>query len=158
MAFKKYPGYGSHVEYHTMDPKREKAADCIYLDKNRICHCEKSLVIGEKCFIASSCPHRVKSIKAKSENSVANAVKEYKSHQIKSINCTLPLNCKVHHKIWGDGNYVGYDSSKKSIRISFSGKEVSFQYPNAFTDGHLTVSELLYDQVDFDILRAKKGY
>lgn len=157
MAFKKYPGYGSHVEFHTIDSKREKAANCIYLDKNRICHCEKSLVISEKCFIASTCPHRVKAVKEKTEDPVAKAVNDYKKQQIKSINCTLPLNCRVHHKLWGDGNYVGYDSSKKTIKIKFSEKEVSFPYPNAFTDKHLTVSELLYDQVDFDILRAKKG-
>ena len=49
-----------HEEFHTVDPKKEKAADCIYLTKDRICRNSKCFKNGEKCFVATHCKYRVK--------------------------------------------------------------------------------------------------
>lgn len=58
--------------------KKKKAADCIYLDEDRICRCKKSPQYTEKCFVASSCTYKIKE-KNKTSNNKQNINKPVQS-------------------------------------------------------------------------------
>lgn len=47
---------------------------------------------------------------------------------------------KVLHKKYGNGNVLEYENGH--IKISFSEKDVTFQYPHAFVNGFLTCDEI----------------
>lgn len=54
-------GQGMHLEYHNINPKKEKASDCVYLTEDRICQNKDSYYYLGKCFVASDCPLKLKS-------------------------------------------------------------------------------------------------
>ena len=125
-----------HEEFHTIDRKKEKAADCIYLSEDRICRkrgCERH---DEKCFDAKFCRHRVRE---KDAPKPAQAKPEWK--------CTLPKNCVVFSKTRGMGEYIGCDSSMQTITIKFDDCTKSYKYPDAFLDKHLYGNQEVTDCV-----------
>lgn len=151
-----FSGFSWHTEFHTVDKKKNKAADCIFLTEDRICTCKKSVYFTEKCFSATYCPHRQKE-NIPEQNIVAAKQKIVTNKTETIINCTLPMNCSVYSKKWGNGEYILFEKAKKFITISFDGKEVKFMYPNAFLDKHLLISDQLMEIVQKDITNAKKG-
>ena len=57
---RKFAGRNMHIEFHNVNPKKSKAADCIYLTENRECQNKKSPHYLSKCFAASYCTFKVK--------------------------------------------------------------------------------------------------
>ena len=57
---RKFAGRNMHIEFHNVNPKRGKAADCIYLTEDRVCQNKKSPHYLAKCFAASYCTFKVK--------------------------------------------------------------------------------------------------
>ena len=156
---KKYPGYGSHLEYHTVNAKKKKAANCIYMMDDRTCRCKESVYYMEKCFISSYCPHRVKEEKPKPQTKPmvpmakdAAGVKTPPKHI-----CSLPLGSRITTRNGAEGILKSFDSSNGKITISFNEKIVSYIYPDAFIQKHLTVSGCLVAKLEKDIqLLAKR--
>ena len=146
----KFSGFSWHTEFHTVNKKKEKAADCIYLTTDRICQCKDSYYYTLKCFSATHCPVRVKE-----NEKILTEIKPPKKEQV-IINCTLPKNCVVHSKRWNDGKYVRYEKENRHITISFNGKEIQFMYPDAFINKHLIVTEDLMKIINKDIANSKK--
>lgn len=149
-----------HIEYHTANPKKDKAADCIYLTTDRICRNKKSLNYLAKCFVASCCPLRVKDNspeKASEKSSNNKYLESYKKPQIKMIQCSLPPKCDIYSKKYGRGEFVEYNKEKMTISVQFEGKIVRFQYPNAILDEYLILPDDAYKRVLDDVLNAVKG-
>ena len=160
----RFSGFSWHMEYHTTDRKKEKAANCIYLTNNRICECKKSVYYLEKCFDSTHCPHRVKEenpkTKTESKTTVSAPAKSNTTSQNQpkpKRHCSLPWGTKVNSKNWGDGTLNSFDSKTGKITISFNGKIIPFLYPDAFAQKHLTVdSEELLAKIENDIKRMAK--
>lgn len=149
---KKPASDGMHIEYHNVNPKKEKAANCIYLDKKRICHCKDSKVYLAKCFIASYCPCKVidesktPSKKTPTPNPKAYSndpnSPNYRAIKISKIDCSLPVGCLVVSKSFGKGYYRKFDIKTRRIYFEFEKGELKcFSYPEVFDQGFLTVSE-----------------
>ena len=153
----KYAGCGMHIEYHTVNPKKEKAANCIYLTTNRTCRNKESLYYLEKCFVASCCPLKVKEKGSKELLSKKNGqlVPVKKELNSKRIQCTLPPKCPVQNKFFGSGAFVGYREESKIILVQFGEKVMRFQYPNAILDGHLVLPKDAFARVLHDISKAE---
>lgn len=156
----RFSGFKWHVEYHTTDRKKEKAADCIYLTEDRICENKKSLQYQEKCFVASSCPLRVKEtspyVSMRLEE-VPSTVKLNKQVRIKKINCTIPKNCVVYSKAFGQGKYVDFDEKSMTISVQFGEKIARFMYPDAIFNGHIFVPQFVTEYVLQDLSESEKG-
>lgn len=141
------------MEYHTVDKKKAKASNCIYLTEDRICKNKKSEYYLSKCFVASYCPLK----KSKSPEKKKNYVKYAKEEKVTKYNCTLPLNTIVHSSFFGDGKYIEYDSKNMHIVVDFNGKIMKFQYPDAFTKKYLSLSNKAFKYLLDDLENAKKG-
>jgi hypothetical protein len=48
-----FAGKNMHLEYHTVNPKKPKASDCMYLSETRECQNKQSPDYLSKCFAAS---------------------------------------------------------------------------------------------------------
>ena len=155
----KFAGRAMHIEYHTVNPKKRKAADCIYLTTDRVCQNKKSPCYLAKCFQASFCPLKVKEQDAAipTKKEIITPTSTVKATRIKSIDCTLPYNCDIRSKAFGNGKFIRYDESSMTIYVQFSGSVKSFKYPQAILDKYLTLSEHDFKQVLYDISKAKKG-
>lgn len=156
----KFSGFNWHFEFHTTNPKKEKAADCIYLTTDRICQNNKSLNYLTKCFVATDCPLRIKEkdaeIAAKKESEPAHTPK--KQLPIKKIKCTLPMGCKIYSNKFGQGKYVDYNENSMIISVQFEDEKiVRFLYPNAVLDKHLIVPKFAFKSVLYDIRHAERG-
>lgn len=148
----RFSGFCWHNEFHNVNKKKGKAADCIYLTTDRMCQNKKSTQYLNKCFIASSCPVR------KRENEISlKETKVNNSQKIKKINCTLPVNCSMFSERLGKGKYVGYNEEQMIISVQFGDKTKLFQYPDAILNKHLTVPKSAFKQVLSDISKAEKG-
>ena len=132
----KFSGFYWHHEFHTVDPKKEKAADCIYLDKNRICRNRSCIKNGEKCFVASHCKYRVK---AEDAPKPAQKKPEWK--------CSLPKHCDIFSKSHGVGTYICCDKENHLITIMFSDCAKSYKYPEAFLKQQLYGAQAVTDAV-----------
>ena len=132
----KFSGFNWHHEFHTVDPKKEKAADCIYLTKDRICRkggCPKK---GEKCFVATYCKYRVKAADAPKP---VQPKPEWK--------CSLPKYCDIFSKSHGVGTYISCDTKNHLITIKFDTCVQSYKYPDAFLQQHLYGAQAVTDAV-----------
>lgn len=141
---KKHEFKNSHIEYHTINPHKEKAADCIYLNAERICRNKESPMYDRKCFVASCCSFRIRE-KVESELSMASSSS---SHKKKRVICTLTKGTKVRHKIQGEGNFLLYENDR--IYVQFGGKTAVFQYPESFLNGYLQCNEATMEIVRRD--------
>ncbi len=151
----KFSGFSWHNEFHAIDRKKEKAADCIYMRKDRTCSNEKSLCFSEKCFEATRCHLRVKK-NQKEANLVTSKKDKVKKLIIKSIKCTLPKNCKIIRKDLVEGEYIDFIEDKMHLVVKFNGKVWKYQYPKAILEGFISVSDEEYKCVLNDIDKAKK--
>ena len=147
MSNGKFYDFAWHEEYHTVNPKKEKAANCIYLDNNRICYCKDSDNYMEKCFRASYCPHRKKENKFKTNhtnaiNSNNTQNKQTGSTYNKAIKCSLPKNARIFHKIYGYGIFIEYDGKTNIIKVRFNDFIKSFNYPNDFIKGVIEAKDI----------------
>ena len=156
----KLSGYNWHFEFHSTNPKKEKAADCIFLTTDRICQNKESYHYLAKCFVASNCPLRVKEKDAeeyeknKTKKPVAVSKKDL---PIKKIKCSLPMGCKIYSNKFGQGKYVDYNEASMIISVQFEEKVVRFMYPNAILDKHLIVPKFAFNTVLYDIRHAERG-
>lgn len=128
----KFSGFNWHHEFHTVDPKKEKAADCIYLSEDRICRNRSCIVNGEKCFVATHCRYR---IKAEDAPKPVPKKQEWK--------CSLPPNCVVFSKVHGVGEYIGCDKTNHVISIQFDTVTKKYKYPDAFIEKHLVGNSIV---------------
>jgi len=133
------------------DPKKEKAANCKYLDRDRICQNKNSEVYMTKCFRASWCTLRIKE-KLPIETDSSKLTKKEK--RIISIRCSLPKGTPVTMISNGKhGTFVSFDKEKMYVTVLFD-KEAKFVYPKSFIDGNLTVSEDYMSLIQKDIDNA----
>ena len=153
---RKFAGRGMHIEFHNIDPKKTKAADCIYLTETRICHNKKAPHYLAKCFAATYCTYKVKEkdavkIKEPDKKTVLPAPKPVAVPTTKQMQCSLPLGCKMTNAKYGEGKYVGYNPATQIIEVAFPDKVHKFFYPKAFFDKFLIVTEELYEIVKKDL-------
>lgn len=140
-------GAAMHYEYHTVERKKQKAANCKYLSNNRICRNEKSPCYLGKCFEATWCTYRVKEKQTLSKNeqdqpkiAIQNKPKPDK---YKGIKCSLPMGTIVTNKKNSQGKLIKYNKEKRFIYVDYPSKEelVKYSYPEVFLEGFLTVDE-----------------
>lgn len=156
----KFAGSPMHIEYHNIDPKKEKAADCIYLTTDRICQNKESQWYLGKCFIARDCPCRVREKEAQ-EIAKRNALMDSKpakpkKQQIKKIKCSIPMKCIMYNKSYGNGRLVGYDENSMIISVRFGEKIARFQYPDAILEKHIIVPKFAFNLLLDDLHHAEK--
>lgn len=145
-------GFSWHMEYHTDNAKKKKAADCIYLTTDRICECKESEYYLSKCFVASYCPKRITSTGEKAKTAKKAPVNQNKKQIVqKQQKCSLPLNSLIYSKTYGVGKFVEYISDVHIMVINFNEKPIRFDYPSAFKLGLLSVSDDLMKYIDADI-------
>lgn len=135
----KFSGFNWHHEFHTVDPKKEKAADCIYLTKDRICRNRSCIKNGEKCFVATHCKYRVK---AEDAPKPVQQKPEWK--------CSLPKHCNIFSKSHGVGTYINCDEKNHLITIRFDDCTKSYKYPDAFLQQQLYGAQSVTDAVFSD--------
>lgn len=146
----RFSGFNWHMEYHTTDRKKEKAANCIYLTNDRICECKKSVYYLEKCFDSTHCPHRVKEEISKFQ--AENKPKATNSIPTKSLRrCSLPIGTEVYSKRWGEGALSTFDPHTGKITVLFGMRVIPFLYPDAFVHKHLTTAEEHLEKIEKDI-------
>lgn len=158
----RFSGFRWHIEYHTTDKKKDKAADCVFLSEARICHNEKSQQYLAKCFIASCCPLRVKEneleahLQKQAELAQEESAKNKKSKIIK-ISCSLPEKCVMYSKRFGKGKFIGFNEDTLIMSVQFEEKIIKFKYPDAIIEKHLIVPKYAFGRVMKDIRKAEKG-
>ena len=150
----KFSGFNWHVEYHTTDKKKEKAADCIYLTNDRICQNKQSGYYLSKCFVASNCKYKVKE---KDKIAANNTQNRTPTPAIIRYRCVLPPKCKVTNIKFGEGTFVDYSQKKMLLNIKFSDGVRLFKYPEAIINKHLLVSDTIYEQVLREVKLTQKG-
>ena len=136
----KFSGFNWHNEFHS-EKRKDKVSDCVFLSEERICGNKKSPYYLSKCFIATTCPLRMRSEeqeKADKRDEVLRAVAE-KQRKIIAIPCTLPPQCKIYSKAYGEGVFLSYTSANRIITLDFNGKQIKFKYPEAFQMKHLEI-------------------
>lgn len=148
-------GIGWHEEWHTVDKKKEKAADCIYLAQNRICRNKACHLYGEKCFVATHCKYRRKSSDKQSHIPQKTEATFQKQGYLVS-SCSLPKNCNVYHKKYGMGRFCKYDEVNRMISIEFESQTVKFKYPDAFLNKFLYGNDIVDKRVYMDSLLAEQ--
>lgn len=158
-----YYGFkGGHIEYHTVNPKKEKAADCIYLTTERECQNKKCPNYFSKCFDATGCGYRVKEKdKNITKNDDAKKTLSVETPKIKSIvntKCSVPKGSTMYHKKYGQGKYIGFEPEKMILSVDFKGKIVKFKYPQAIFDKFLIVPKNIFEIVLKDEKNAKKEF
>ena len=153
----KFAGYGCHIEYHTTDPKKEKAVDCVYSTDDRICQNKKSFYYLSKCFNSSNCSLKLKEKEAKAIKRKNEIEKQIANNSPIKIKCTLPLNCKVYSEKYGKGYFVEFDEATMVMSVQFEEKKIKFLYPTAIVNKHLTVHQNNFNCVLRDVSKAEKG-
>lgn len=152
----KFSGFNWHHEFHTVDPKKEKAADCIFLTEQRICLNKACHLYGEKCFVAAHCKYRLKDGEAPVAPPQKDIEQPARSKKIVSINCTLPPNCTIYSKAFGQGHYVGFDKTNMIIAVEFESGIKHFNYPDAFFKKHLFTHKYGFSRICIDSKRAER--
>lgn len=157
-----FAGSAMHIEYHTVNPKKKKASDCIYLDTDRICQNEKSFYFRSKCFAASYCHLRLKAkdaieIELKKLQDNKEQKEEEKKERIKKIKCTLTPNCTIYSERFGKGKFVMYEEKNMIISVQFGDKIIRFKYPDAIFEKYIIVPKYAFKQVLYDVSKAEKG-
>lgn len=147
----KFNDFGWHNEFQSVNRKKEKAADCIYLDEDRICNCKKCMYYLGKCFYSTHCPFREKEKKAKEEKELHRTSQETKeqpvimkkAEKIPDIKCPLPIGAKVTTKHGKKGRVVEKDNAKNYLIIQFedNAEMKKFRYPDAFEKGFLIANQ-----------------
>ena len=150
-------GFNWHFEYHTINRKKEKAADCAFLTVDRICQNNKSINYLSKCFVASDCPLKLKQEEflKRTENKQRN-IASSKNQQIKGIKCSLPKNCVMFNNHLGKGRFVGYDEKNMFISVRFGESIKRFEYPKAIFEKHLILPKFAFDIVLNDVLKCSR--
>ena len=155
---RKFAGRNMHIEFHNVNPKRGKAADCIYLTEDRVCQNKKSPHYLAKCFAASYCTFKVKEKDAFPPKTIAPPAPPKKEEpKIKKIKCTLPLKCSVFSETFGQGEYTAFDADKRTIEVTFDGTPRKFIYPDAIFKKYLIVPKFAFEIVLRDVSNAEKG-
>lgn len=151
-----YYGFqGGHIEYHTVDPKKKKAADCIYLTMGRTCQNNESPLYLSKCFVSTSCKYRVKEKEKYEHLNKITKIEAPKKEKIVAINCSINKGCPIYSPSYGKGKFISYDAEKMIISIEFDGKIRLFQYPQAIFDKFLIVPKNIFAKVLNDKKKAK---
>ena len=129
----KFAGTGMHIEYHTVNPKKKKPADCVYLNSKRECENKKCPLYLGKCFEASFCQYRVR----ENKNQYKNKVEPEKTQPIKKqVYCKEPeIGQIAYSKLNGTGNLVAFDKENGIMTIKFGEKTVCYKFPDAITQG-----------------------
>lgn len=162
---RKFAGRNMHIEFHTVNPKKEKAADCIYLTNDRICQHKQSYYYLSKCFSASCCPLRKREREEEEEQRTkqhpgnkplkkTQPITTYKIPQIVELPCSLPIGCDVYSSSFGEGKLERYDSKGMYIFVRFGERVVQFQYPDAILKKYITLSEDFLKRVKDDVSKA----
>ena len=150
-----YYGFnGGHIEYHTVNQKKKKAADCIYMTTSRMCQNNKSPEYLSKCFVSSACKYRVKE-QDKEREIIKRKLEMPKKEKIVAINCSINKGCPIYSPSYGKGRFVGYDATRMIISVEFDGKIRAFQYPQAIFDKYLIVPKNIFVKVLQDKNNAK---
>lgn len=150
-------GAAMHSEYHTVERKKKKAANCKYLTNSRMCKNEKSPCYLAKCFEATWCTYRVKEKQVPSEkqqeNPIASTNNKKNQDKYKGIKCSLPMGIEITNKKKSKGKLVKYNKEKRFIYVKYPEKEdlVKYIYPEVFLDGFLTVNENFNECIARDI-------
>ena len=149
-----YYGFnGGHIEFHTVNKKKSKAADCIYLTANRVCQNSKAMCYMEKCFEASVCPFRVKEKDASESKQVVIEVP--KTEKIVSIECSIHKNCPIYSEKFGKGKFKSFNPDTMHIEVQFGESVKKFIYPDAIFNKHLIVPKDVFPKVCKDKKEAK---
>ena len=155
-------GAAMHSEYHTIERKKKKAANCIFQRRDRTCMNEKSPCYLGKCFEATWCTYRVKEKKTafnkNTNESVVVKESRPKEEKYKNIKCSLPMGTIVTNKRNVQGELVDYNREKRYIYVKYPGKDelIKYSYPEAFLNKFLTV-DAEYDKcIAKDIVSIKK--
>lgn len=154
---RKFAGRNMHIEFHTTNPQKAKASNCVYLSEDRVCHNKKSPDYLAKCFAASYCTFKEREKDAVPPKPVIQPSQKPKEPQIQTIQCTLPLKCKVYSNAYGQGVYTAYNVEKRIIEVVFEGVSRKFIYPDAIFNKHLIVPKFAFEIVLRDVSKAKKG-
>lgn len=142
-------GSSCHIEYHTVNRKKEKAADCIYQDKDRKCNCKNCSVHLEKCFIATYCKYRVRACELQTDKR-NESVKERDIY--KGISCSLKKGTEVKNKKNTKGIVQRFDKEKRILYIKYDNKVelIKYKYPEAILNGFLLLEDSLLELVRRD--------
>ena len=155
----KFSGFAWHTEYHTVDPKKEKAADCTFLDQERICNCKDSPTYLGNCFVASTCKYRVKSKQGNlmSKGNI-NQSKKVVAEKYQGIKCSLPIGTKVWNKKNAIGKVTGYKMDQRILYVSYPDKDTDakYQYPEAFLNGFLKLDDKYKALIEKDLKHVKE--
>lgn len=154
---RKFAGRNMHIEFHNVNPKKAKAADCIYLTENRECQNKKSPHYLAKCFAASYCTFKVKENEAVPPRPIVPPVPKKEEPKIKKIKCSLPLKCHMFSESFGQGEYTAFNEEKRIIEVTFDGTTRRFIYPDAIFQKHLIVPKFAFEIVLKDASNAEKG-
>ena len=145
-------GAACHIEYHSVNRKKEKAADCVYLDTNRICRCRRSPWYLAKCFDATCCSFREREQKvnpkptppqkptAPTGTDNSKILKALSSAR-KKKRCApfnIPIGTVLFHKVYGKGRLCAYNREGAVMTVQFSTNTARFIYPDAFDQGFLS--------------------
>lgn len=168
MGKRKFADKNMHIEFHNVDPKKSKAADCVYLDTYRICRNKKCPLYLAKCFVASACSYRLHQEEAERiereqylqrKVQMPNRKEKPKSKKqvlFKRINCTIPSNTHIFSNVLGQGSFAGYDAESRLLSVRFGDTVKRFKYPEAILEKHLIVPRFAFKQVLYDIYKAEK--
>ena len=149
-----FAGKNMHLEFHTVNPKKSKPADCIYLSDSRECQNKKAPHYLGKCFEATYCTFKVKEKDAPKPPVLVKEEKE--EARVVKIQCSLPKQCIVYSPIFGKGEYTAFDEKSRIMQVTFRERIVKFQYPEAFFAKHLIVLGSTYQTILDDFKNAEK--
>ena len=132
----RFSGFNWHLEFHTVDKKKAKAADCIFLTTNRICQNKTCNQYLSKCFVATNCPFRIKSTEREKiikEQQLRVAAKKPLEEipTYKNIKCSIPCDCRIYSEKFGKGRFQSFDTDTRIVTVKFGEKMIRFKYPEA---------------------------
>lgn len=149
---RKFAGPNMHLEFHTVNPRKGKASNCIYLTEDRECRNKKSPNYLAKCFAASYCTFKEK---AKDVTPTQIPPQPPKREERKKIRCSLPWKCPVKSRAFGQGEFTAYDAKKGIIEVTFNGIPRKFVYPDAIINKHLILPQYAFEIVLKDISKEE---
>lgn len=167
---RRYPGRAMHIEYHTVNQKRSKAADCIYLTDDRVCQNKKSYQYLSKCFMASNCPWRMREkdaeeaareaarVAAKEKKVSPNPKQPTNEKQPKApkVPYVISPNCPMYNSYHGNGRCIEYNAKSRIMTVQFKKQVAYFPYPKAILDKHLLVPKPVFEKVWACVSQTKK--
>lgn len=140
----KFNDFGWHNEFRSVNRKKEKAADCIYLDEDRTCNCKKCMYYLGKCFYSTFCPFREKEKIAEAKKEPYRLPEEKITEPVVKkmrplLKCPLSVGAKITTKHGQKGQVIGIDYTKNRLVIQFEDNDepTRFLYPDAFEKGFL---------------------